>query len=446
MSVWKKTFVITGLVLGMTAHGANLQMAYQDALKNDPTFKKAQADMMTNKEIAPQALASLLTTVSGSATGTTSRGTSNNLTSLIATKNYQSASTRRGAYSLNLNQPVFDFTKIMHYASAKASAQAADATFAAAAQNLVRRVAVSYFDVLQKQQLLTFAKANQKSLQRQLDQARARFKVGTNTIKDVYEAEAKYNIAEAQTIADQNHVADSIENLGAITGVTYKTFSPVKAKLPLVKPAPANISVWTKRGIQGNLTLKSDALKTLAAKRAIKQAFGGHLPSVDLDAAYDRSASHYNSNDATGIVTSASAALTLNVPVFQGGLVNSEVRQARDQYSSAYQQQNIDYRRTVAQTRQDYLGVLATISQINADKRSIISSQSALKSAEAEFKVGTATMLDVLTQQSNVFLSQSNHAKDMFQYIGNYIRLKQDAGLLSPADIDTLNGWLKQKA
>lgn len=442
LDIFRGLTIVTLLAYGVHGHAANLNTVYHDALLGDPTFKKAEADMLSSKAVAPQALAALLTQISGTATGDVGRTITNNVTALTTTSPNSNYTSRTTNYGIDIDQPIFDFTKLMKYFAAKATAKAAGVTFAQATQDLIRRTTNGYFNVLQKAELLKFAEAHKVSLKRQLDQAQARYKVGLNTIKDVYEAKAKYYMADAQKISDQNELADSKEQLRQITGKTYKHLWSVKPGFVLKPPTPAKIDQWTQWSETQNLTLKADQLKTLAAQRTIKQNFGGHLPTLDLNAGYDRTKQRYNNNGETGDTSASTVGLSLNLPIFEGGGVTADVHQAEAVYQSTAEQQNIDHRAVIAATRQDYLGVQSKVSQVQADKRAITASRSALKTAEAEFKVGTATMLDVLTQQSNLFRSQSDYSQDFLGYIQSLIALQEDVGQLSPDVVARLNGWL----
>ena len=147
-------------------------------------------------------------------------------------------------------------------------------------------------------------------------------------------------------------------------------------------------------------------------------------------------------NNGSAKIYTKSVTLNLVVPVFQGGYVNSKTRQAQDNYQVAAQKLEAQLRNTINDTHQSFLGIIAGIQKIKADKETIHSAQSALQGMEAGYRLGSQTLIDVLNQQQKVFQAQLQYAADRYEYVNNLLLLKQAAGTLSPQDLQAINAWL----
>jgi outer membrane protein len=344
-------------------------------------------------------------------------------------------------YTLALTQKLFDFSNIASLSSAKASAKAATATFAAATQDLISRTAASYFNVLEKQDLIRFSKASVQALKREHERARARFEVGLDTITNVYQAQARYEAMRATLIANENSLLDAKESLHEITGKYYDQLNNLQITLDLKKPTPDDLNFWTQEATQHNFTNIAAQFNTQAAHQLVKQAFGGHLPTLDLTSSYSHT--HTTYKDIAPLKThELQEAIQLSIPIFSGGYTSASTQQAQYDYQKALANQDQNQRAVFAQTHRDYYDIMASLSKIAADKRAVKANISALKGAKAELKVGTKTLLDVLTQQENLLDAQSAEASDLYHYLNDNIRLAQDAGSLSIDNLRIINAWL----
>ncbi|MBU1926574.1 MAG: TolC family outer membrane protein [Gammaproteobacteria bacterium] len=421
------------------AYAADLLHVYQDALKNDPTFKAALSTKMSTAENVPQAIAVLLPQINLTETGGLGK-----IQTQSTVLGYTSATARTRSLDLDLSltQSVFNFANWQKLASAKETVKAAQATYNAAAQDLMIRTSQAYFDVLQAKEVLRYTGAEKKALYQEYVQAEQSFKVGIKTITDVYNARASYDDAIAQYVQAQNTLANKREDLRSITGVLYTELAPLKVKIPLVEPTPSNINQWVNVAMQQNWQLISSRFTANAAQKDISAAFGGHLPTLDASVNY--------SNDYTRTFDAGrtrargpSAELDLTVPLFSGGDVSSTVRQKVADYEYASDIQDQTYRSVLNSTRKSYLGVLSGISTVRAQKQAIISNRSSLKGMQEGYRVGTRTIVDVLNAQRALYEVQKNYAIARYSYIMSGLTLKQSAGTLSANDLQDLNTWLQ---
>jgi outer membrane protein len=177
------------------------------------------------------------------------------------------------------------------------------------------------------------------------------------------------------------------------------------------------------------------------ARQSIKVQQSGHLPTLDLVArkGYDSSGGRFGGTQ----VEATSIGLELNMPLFEGGLVNSLTREARYLYDQALERLEQQFRAAQRQTREAYLGVVSGVSQVKALDQAVTSSQTALQATEAGFEVGTRTTVDVVASQRVLLQSKREYARARYDYILNTLRLKQAAGKLAPEDLKEINSWLE---
>lgn len=442
----KKQLLLMIITLGMYANAfasADLLQVFRQALGSDPTYQQAISQRLSTREGVPINLAGLLP----------------NLSAGLAAPNYTKYSssgpasgylsgTQRG-YNLNLNltQTVFDFGKFAGLASARALARGADATLSAATQSLMIRVAQAYFNVLKDQDNLVYIKSTRTAYAKQLDQITQQYRVGLKTITDVYTARASYETSVAGYIAADAQLATDKENLRAITGELYPSLQRLRDDFPLITPQPANIDEWVTTAGKQNWSVKASQYQAESFRDIIKQQFAGHLPSVNVQAGYQDNYfaasgnTMYQTNGSSQTHTST-ASLNFNIPIFAGGLVVAQTDQAKYNYEVSLQQLEFQLRKTLTQTRQSYLNVVAGISKIAADKQSIQSNISSLEGMQAGYKVGTEILVNVLNQQENVFQAEQQYAADRYAYVNNLLALKQAAGTLSEEDLIAINAWL----
>jgi outer membrane protein len=435
--------LLSSLVCNYAA-AAGLVDVYNDAIKNDQTFKQAEATLLQNKEMLPQARALLLPQVVATAgvnriqvksTTTTSGTPSQSVTT------YDSPYT----YGLNVTQSLFNAGAIYGYEGAKASVAQAAAVFSSASQSLMVRVATAYFAVLQAEETLVYAEAQKKALESQLHVSKQRYQVGLDPITSVYQAQAAYDAANSNYIASQNGLLDSQEDLRVITNQSYPHLNRLQYGFNMISPEPADIDAWSRAAVEKNLDLKGARFGLLAAQDVIKAQQGNRLPTLNLVAGYNVGQSQIVAGSpGTSLSKTASIGLNAQFDAYTGGAASSLVRQAEAAYQLASAVMEQSYRQTVATTRKSYWGVMTGISKVEADRQSIKSSISALESTEAGYKVGTQTFNDVLQQQQLLYQSQTTYAQDRFNYLLTTLQLKQAVGVLSTEDLIAIDAWLAE--
>lgn len=445
----KVLLFLTSLICLQTANAADLIEVFNQALTSDPIYQQAIAQRLVTKQGVPISLANLLPSLSVSWDPSVTRSGFSGVD--VATGSSPRNNTLRSySLTLTLTQTVFNYSQYMNLAGALATSSGADATLNAALQNLMTRVAKAYFQVLQDEDNLTYAKATKLAFQEQLEQMQQQQKVGLKTITDVYTAQSSYDSAVASYIAAQTALANDRENLRVITGKYYDNLAPLSEQFPLVSPKPADMEKWVNTSLAQNWTIKSSQYAVQTARDNIRQQFGGHLPTVTLTGTMDRQyAQNINGymqalNQRVGPSTQTDRAIGVDVtlPLLAGGGVVAATDQAEYNYTLTQQQLEQTQRGVVNTARQSYMNIIQGISQVKADRQTIRSTIKSLEGLEESYEVGTETLVDVLNQQQKVFQAQVQYAQDRYAFVNSVLALKQAAGTLSFDDLRAINKWL----
>ena len=438
-----------GLMAAAPARSADLWDIYQLALQNDPTFRQAQANYQATLENKPIARAGYLPNLSlnasrsnGSTYGTslTQIGTSPSGQPILGNV-YNSTTTRDTQYGLQLTQPIFNWAAWENIKQADASVAQAEAQYLAAQQDLIVRTATAYFNVITARDTLSADHAALLANQKQLEQAKAQYQVGTVAITNVEQAQAAYDQSVANEIGARQQVINAEESLRAITGEPVGELQEPEPDMPLQSPDPANAKQWVDTALKQNPSLMAAQAAAEVAARTVSIKRAGHLPTLDLTASYGRNNSS-GTIFATQDIRQKQLMLNFSMPLFSGGGVTAQVTQAERQYDAAQDNVQLVNRQTVQQTRTAYLGVLTGISQVQALHQSVKSNQTSLQATETGLRVGTQTIVDVLLAVQNLATAQTGFAQSRDNYLLSVLQLKQAAGTLSPQDVKQINALL----
>jgi outer membrane protein len=275
-----------------------------------------------------------------------------------------------------------------------------------------------------------------ESLSRQLEQAQQRFNVGLIAITDVLEAQSGFDAARSREIFARNNLDNSIEALREIIGAYDGKLVPLPEKIPLMRPEPPDINQWAFSADSQNLNIIAAQNDAEVARKTIELQRSGHYPTVDVIGSYNvqDNSSTFGLRGDIGQV-----GVQVNLPIFEGGAVNSRTKEALHNYNAAKDNLLAVRRQVARQVRNAYRGVISTISQVEALRATVKSSLSALEATSAGFEVGTRTAVDVVNEQRNLFQSQNALAEARNNYILNWVSLKESASNLTENDLQTLN-------
>ncbi|MGQ0545800.1 MAG: TolC family outer membrane protein [Betaproteobacteria bacterium] len=431
-------FLVSIWLLSPSAHGEDLLEVYRDAQRYDAAYAAARHNLAAGRERLPQGRALLLPTLNLSGSATRSRievESDNPAVSPSFTRTPDAA-----AYTLTFTQPVYRRQNYLQYRQSEFQVQQAEATFAQASQDLAIRTAQAYFDVLAAQDTLALVRAQKAATSEQLAQARRNFEVGTATITDTHEAQARYDLIVAQEITAQNDVENRRQALAQITGKQYGELKPLRADVRLAPPNPDNMETWVDLAEkQSYAVLAQEAAAEIAALEA-KRASAAHHPTLDVVATHGQNNQSASTLSSVGTDTiSTVIGLQLAMPLYQGGALNSREREAAALQLRSKEDLENARRSAALATRQTYNTVINGIAQVGALEQALVSSQSALDSNRLGYEVGVRINIDVLNAQQQLFQTRRDLAVARYNTITNSLRLTAAAGSLREEDIEEVN-------
>lgn len=412
--------------------------AYQLAMENDAEYTSAVAANRATRELLPQARASLLPNMElNLSTGGKDQDVRKGFVGIVGRDRFNEKE-----LDLIVTQPIYHKESWVQLDKARMSMKEADFTLALAHQELMVRTAKRYFDVLRAMDEMTFAKSEEEATDKQSRQARERLAVGLVAMTDVQEAKAKFDIAVARRINAKVELDDAKESLWEITGERPSELDALGEAMRLVFPEPNDIEQWTKIALRQNPELAASNQAEKVAQTEIKRIKARHWPRLDLVGAHKRASSNGGQYGETD-TRASSITLQLRVPIYEGGLVLSQSREATHRHAEAVAKLVKVKRSVERKTRDAFLGVVSGVTRVNALKQALQSTKIALDATRKGFQVGMRTSLDVLNGQRDLLQAKRDYASVRYDYALDMLRLKQATGTLSEEDMVMVDAWLE---
>lgn len=409
----------------------NLMQVYQQARLSNPELRKSAADRDAAFEKINEARSPLLPQLGLGADYTYSNGY----------RDANGINSNATSASLQLTQTLFDMSKWRALTLQEKSAGIQDVTFQTDQQTLILNTASAYFKVLNAIDVLSYTQAQKEAVYRQLDQTTQRFNVGLVAITDVQNARAQYDTVLANEVTARNNLDNAVEELRQVTGNYY----PELASLNVTNfktDKPQAVNALLKEAENRNLTLLQARLSQDLAREQIRQAQDGHLPTLDLtastgvsDTSYSGSKTHNSTQYDDSNMGQNKIGLSFSLPLYQGGMVNSQVKQAQYNFVGASEQLESAHRSVVQTVRSSFNNINASISSINAYKQAVVSAQSSLDANEAGYSVGTRTIVDVLDATTALYEAKQQLANARYNYLINQLNIKNALGTLNEQDL-----------
>jgi outer membrane protein len=428
--------VLVAAAFAQGAAAADFLDTYRLAKRNDAQFAASRASLEAGIEKLPQGRALLLPVINGSANSTHNDGENKTI-------GFNTSFNSNG-WNVTLTQPLFRWQNLVQYQQSQYQVLQAEAQFGQATQDLIVRVAQAYFDVLAARDNIEFIVANKAAIAEQLAQAKRNFEVGTATITDTNEAQARFDLAVAQEIAGQNALLVALRNLQQIIGELPDALTPLRTSIVIQTPQPASQDDWAKGARANNFTVRANEAVLEIADREIGRQRAGHYPTLDVVATAQE-----NTNQSLAVggstrsnVAQNSIGLQLNVPIYAGGSVMSRTREAVALKEKARQDLEASRRAAEFNAQQAYLNVTNGLAQVKALEQALVSSETALQSNRVGYEVGVRINIDVLNAQQQVFQTKRDLARSRYDTIINGLRLKAAAGSLTEADVEDVNRLL----
>ncbi|TSE30893.1 Outer membrane protein TolC [Tepidimonas thermarum] len=424
---------------GSLAHAQSLQALLEAAQAYDATYLAAKAQYEANRAKAEQARARVLPTVGLSAEAFVNRRDSS-MAALDDTFNNQTA-------KLAASHPLYRPGNRLEVEQAERSLQAAEAQLQAAEQDLIVRLSQAYFDVLGAEDTLTFVRAQKAAVSEQLAAAQRNFEVGTATITDTREAQARFDLVVAQEIAAENDLRVKKLALDQLVGKsgTQPWRLPTPVSLPAL--APADVSAWVQRAVAEHPSVRAAQAALDIARLEVRKAEAAKGPTLDAVAQYQFARAPSSVATVPGYVRNhtASIGVQFNLPLYTGGALDNRVKETVALEDKARNDVEGALRAVSQATRAAFFGVQSGLGQVRALEAAEASSQSALEANQLGYQVGVRINIDVLNAQSQLYQTKAQLAKARYDVLVGNLRLRQAAGVLKPEDVQAINALLQAR-
>ncbi|MBM3060017.1 outer membrane channel protein TolC [Citrobacter braakii] len=440
MQMKKLLPILIGLSLsGFTtlSQAENLMQVYQQARLSNPELRKSAADRDTAFEKINEARSPLLPQLGLGADYTYSNGY----------RDANGVNSNATSASLQLTQTLFDMSKWRALTLQEKAAGIQDVTYQTDQQTLILNTATAYFNVLNAIDVLSYTQAQKDAVYRQLDQTTQRFNVGLVAITDVQNARSQYDTVLANEVTARNNLDNAVEQLRQVTGNYYPELASLNVD-GFKTNKPQAVNALLKEAENRNLSLLQARLSQDLAREQIRLAQDGHLPTLGLTASTGVSDTSYNGSKTNTSQYDDSnmgqnkIGLNFSLPLYQGGMVNSQVKQAQYNFVGASEQLESAHRSVVQTVRSSFNNINASISSINAYKQAVVSAQSSLDAMEAGYSVGTRTIVDVLDATTTLYNAKQQLANARYTYLINQLNVKSALGTLNEQDLVALNNTL----
>ena len=428
------------LLLGLapTAQAQSLVELYQAARGFDANYQSARLQYEANLARADQAKANILPTA-GISAGTSRTGFENTTPAINRSFGTQNA-------ALSASQPLYRPANWATYEQGLKQVELAKAQLDTADQDLIVRSSQAYFDVLAAQDTLAFVRAQKSAVGEQLASARRNFEVGTATITDTREAQARFDLVTAQEISAENDLRVRKLALDTLVGITDAQPKGLLIPVSLPPVVPADVNAWVDQSalVHPNIRLAQGNLDI--AELEVDKAEAGHKPTVDLTASYNVT------RNPSGTVTTnppfafrtntTNIGVLVNVPLFAGFATQNRVRETLSLKDKARSDLEGARRNVALSTRSAFFGVQSGQGQVKALEAAELSSQSALDANRLGYQVGVRINIDVLNSQSQLFQTKRDLAQARYNVLLGGLRLRQANGTLAPEDLLLINSLL----
>ena len=443
----KKLLLMLGSLagFGQCALAYDLSYAYNQALVYNADYLKQIASTDASQEQKNIARAQLLPQIN--ATGNVS-------------ENYFSGSGVTAYYhqptaGVQLQQTIFDWSKYSNFSKGKYAAQVGALQLENAKQQLLVTVAQAYFDVLYAQDTLTSITKTKEALEKQMNQAKKAFEVGTVTIADVNDAQAGYDSSSAQEIQATNDLIYKKNIFQNLTGLDPNAIQGLDDNIQLVLPKPQSVKSWASQAESGNLDIKVANKQVAMANQDVDIAISGHLPTLNFNAGYNytdtagidqvsgpESQINNISNIAGTPISSygvGSAGVQLNIPIFSGGGVSAQVRQAKANYQASQQQLVSVERQTDQDVQNTYWQVQNGVSIVKAQQTALKSAKTKLDSDQLGYQVGVRNSVDLVNSQKNYYQTYQTYQQSRYQYLLARVKLQYLSGSVNDNFVKDIN-------
>ncbi len=401
---------------------SDLLDVYLMAKNQDPTFAAAAFRLDAAGQLVPQAQAARRPQLSAS--GSYTDATSDRIDITQA--------------GVSVSQSLYNKSTRISVDQANTKASQAELVFQTASETLISRSVRAYFTVLAAQDNLELSKRNQTAIARQLELAQERLDVGLGTKTELFDASARFEKSVADTIESEKLLDDAKQALVVLVGEDIGDILPLPATVVLGAPQPDDAEQWVERALEQNASLKAKSLGIDLSSLEIDRQKAQRLPTVGLQVS-----GNYSDTPTAGSDSYGRLLLSVNIPFYQGGLVNARVREAADNLNASRSDYDASVREIRRDTRQTFLGVKSRLRRLDALAAAVRAGENALLAKEESLTAGLTTNIAVLDAQRDLFGAQRDYLKERYDYVLQMLELERLSGDLDEDDVRRVNALLR---
>lgn len=419
------------------ARAEDLMELLRLAVAEDPTLAQADAGKRATDQNVPIGRAALLPQATLQQQLVDTRG---------GTLDDRAGHLRERQLGGSVTQTLFNLSDLATLRQAKAEAAAGEEDLRGARLDLLMRLAQAYFDVLVAQDQLRTYDAYEDAYRRQYEQTSVRYEQGLSAEVDMNQAKAYWLSIKAQRIAVENALESSRQALARIVGRPPGTLAVLREDFPMQMPVPADADAWVAQAAQRSPAIGADAQTLRAAEHAVTAARGGHLPTLAASFSYGRTGQWYTraASDPSYGRDEAAVGLTLSFPLYSGGRVHAQVRQAlaqRDQAASALEGSR---RQAEYEVRTYYKALEQGVAQVEAARLAMSAASDSVRAMQMGYEIGTQSLTNLVVAIGQLANTQSQYSSLRHQFVMDQLLLRQAAGVLAETDIEEINRWLQR--
>lgn len=398
----RKSGVALSLVLlGHAAVAMNLEQVFQKALAQDATIRASRAALQSGLERLPQARAQLLPQVQ--ATLSRNRNdldtTAPNFLGQDTTTNSRYTSFGN---SVTLRQPLFNLQRYFQYEQAKDLVQDAEATYQRSVQELVVRVGGAYMEALLTKDQLRLVQAQKQQYTAMVDAARKALAAGSGTRTDIDDAQARLDMAVASELEARQNVEYTRRQLEILINEQVDRLAALDIdRLARLPREQASLDDWLKLALDRSPEIRSLLARKEAADKEVAKAQSGHAPTLDGVLQWSDSGNENVTRLNSRFVNSV-IGVQLVVPIFQGGYVSSQVRQAVAEKTRSEEALEATRRDLSLRVHKEYRGVTEGELKVRALEQAVRSAEQLLQSTRRSRQAGVRTSLDELNAEQQL--------------------------------------------
>jgi len=424
------------------AGAVTLQQAYEAALKNDPTYRMGIQANEAAKENRILGRAQLLPSVTANYSrnkNVVDQEFTNPLTgqSNLTHPRYNSTSA-----AVQLRQSILNLDAVQRYRQGKVQSEAGAEQFKVDTNEVAVRVLTAYLDALFAEDQLALSRVQRDMYAEQQKVNERLFEKGEGTRTDMLETKARLDLAEAQLIEAQDQAVVQRNVLEGIIGGPAGTLSQLGEGFRVGELIQGSFEEWSKRAIDNSHELQVARLGVENARLEIGRIKAGHAPRIDFIATYSKG-DNETINTLNQDNLNRSLGVQVNIPIYQGGAINSQTRQAAANYERARADLDARTDKLLVEVRRAHSLVQSSVRKVDALVKATESAKLLMTATEQSIKGGVRINLDLLNSQQQLFISQRDLAQARYSYLIAVLRLRGFTGEIGAQEIRELAAYFR---